>query len=125
MPEFSVKVLTLSALLVSAWLTTCRGQTVVKGVGSTFAGNVYLRWISAYKAARGLTDLTMTYDLDGSGAGKAAMETAPGADQTMAYGASDTPLTVTEFDTYPDLQTLPTMAGWVTSGRPTHAFIAV
>jgi ABC-type phosphate transport system substrate-binding protein len=92
---------------------TSQCVTVVNGIGSTFAGNVYLRWISAYKATRGSAgaELIMTYDPAGSGAGKAAMQTAPDVTQTVAYGATDMPLTVTDFNNYPDLQTLPTMAG--------------
>ena len=88
----------------------CLGQKV-NGIGSTLAANVYLRWISAYKATRNVDKLQMTYSPEGSGAGKAAMQTAPGADQPMAYGASDMPLTDDEFNNFPDLQTFPTMAG--------------
>lgn len=77
------------------------------GKGASFPNEVYKSWIPAYKAHRqNQVSLEMSYEAVGSSNGKTAIK-----DKTVEYAGSDTLLSADEQKNYPDLITIPTMAG--------------
>ncbi|KAJ8302676.1 hypothetical protein KUTeg_019072 [Tegillarca granosa] len=79
------------------------------GKGASFPYEVYKSWIPAYKAHRQTqVSLEMSYEAVGSSNGKTAIK-----DKIVEYAGSDTLLSADEHINYPDLVTIPTMAGGV------------
>ncbi|XP_076449130.1 uncharacterized protein LOC143285617 [Babylonia areolata] len=84
----------------------------VNGAGASFPVDVYSAWIPAYKAhRRPFRQVEMKYDSVGSGDGKARIKGVKGPPVT--YAGSDSLLKEEEYQAYPDLQMLPSMAGAV------------
>jgi len=81
---------------------------LVNGTGASFPASVYALWIFDYAFVR--PELKIVYTVSDSGTGRAYIE-APSPNVT--YGASDAPLTESEFEATPDLTTWPAVAGAV------------
>ncbi len=94
--------------LIQAAARPAVGVTV-RGAGASFPNEVYESWMPAFEASRlPFVHLQMTYDAIGSSAGKSLIMD-PGGE--IEYAGTDTPLTEREEGEFPDLVTLPSMAG--------------
>ncbi|KAL8559412.1 hypothetical protein ACOMHN_045209 [Nucella lapillus] len=83
----------------------------LRGAGASFPGTVYQSWIPAYRASRQAhVSLNMTYEMVGSGTGKARIVAHTG---DVEYAGSDTLLKISERQNKTDLVMFPTMAGTV------------
>ena len=89
----------------------------MRGAGASFPSEVYKSWMPMYKSSRQtFVNLYMDYQAIGSGGGKKLIkgEAAEKADP-IEYAGSDSLLKEAEYVAYPDLQMLPTMAGYAIS----------
>lgn len=99
----------LAGTVASATETTTNGVTL-HGAGATFPDNVYVAWMAAYRSSRlQFVDVKMTYAARGSGYGKTAILNPQQYD--IAYAGSDSVLSEADYQTTPDLQLLPSVAG--------------
>lgn len=81
---------TLTAALVSAFITTAAFANNVTGAGATFPFPVYAKWADEYKKETGNT---VNYQSVGSGAGIKQIQS-----KTVTFGATDMPLKKEELD---------------------------
>ena len=84
---FSKILATACAALV---LAGCGQNSDISGAGATFPAPVYSKWAESYRAE---TNIGLNYQSIGSGGGIKQIQAS-----TVAFGASDKPLTVAELD---------------------------
>ena len=103
MKAFSRRNLLASAsLLLCFFVATAAFAADITGAGATFPFPLYAKWAEAYKAKSGVG---LNYQSIGSGGGIKQIEA-----KTVAFGASDMPLTLDELEKN-GLQQFPTVMG--------------
>jgi phosphate transport system substrate-binding protein len=95
---------TLVAALALALAATAAGAVDLSGAGATFPAPVYAKWAETY---RGQTGVGLNYQAIGSGGGVRQIKA-----KTVAFGASDKPLTAAELN-QAGLVQFPTVIGGV------------
>jgi len=99
--------LALASLLLCLFVATAAFAVDITGAGATFPFPLYAKWAEAYKAKTGVG---LNYQSIGSGGGIKQIEA-----KTVAFGASDMPLTLEELEKN-GLQQFPTVMGGVVLG---------
>lgn len=107
-------------LFVWVWLSNCAARAAepviqLNGAGADFPTEVYQTWMAVYRATRmHFVDVRMKYDSRGSGFGIKAI-TGQLSDELgntkVDYAATTSVLSDQVYETYPDLQLLPSVAG--------------
>ena len=93
-------------------VTTNDTPVMLFGAGSTFAREVYLSWMAAYKSLRSpFLRVQMKYNARGSGYGQSAIMNKLGSGVHINYAGSDSVLGDAAYRQQPDLQMFPSIAG--------------
>jgi len=105
----------LIVFVQTCWLFPTSDTTVpviaLRGGGSTFAAHTFIAWMASYRSSRyNFADINMSYSALGSGWGVNAITyKLPGVE----YAMSDSVLSNSSYQQFPDLQLFPCIAGLV------------